>query len=477
MSRLLRHLESIEVDFEEDVRIRANLKLAMLGFPFGYFPGMTKVADYSPKAKARYFHKLASIYIEISLLELNLSVMEKDAAWDMALENMARMGKLTKQEMQNLVQQGKIRSDRLFMDDLKRELLKEMDRVGGIVVDGNNTDTIERAVHKLFLYIKGSNSKERMINAKNYINKLLNVKDEIGEPIEAYSDNLYDWLKRDKLLREEFLTDKTVGQIPVAVVRKNSHRPMRLYSHNTPEMGTIPAFMDRINGRTPVNLNFEPNSADFKVDYGKYLSQNTQNMPSQKALKGIGIVGIDRNARQQNLESLAHEVYEATDWNPINLSQSKENVDNIKDLRNAIDAKMKKKLKDTHRSQVVIAKELGLNHRLYGSDGISQYNPIRNYRSLQFNKLPPKVNRNFSPIGEHLGLVKTNTTIPQTDNNVDYKMFDSIGFNRLFRPKIIGMPNMAYEEFIANAIRSRRNTRIQILKELGYEPELLDWIE
>lgn len=46
MSRLLRHMESTEVDFEEDVRIRANLKLAMLGFPFGYFPGMTKVADF-----------------------------------------------------------------------------------------------------------------------------------------------------------------------------------------------------------------------------------------------------------------------------------------------------------------------------------------------------------------------------------------------------------------------------------------------
>ena len=194
-------------------------------------------------------------------------------------------------------------------------------------------------------------------------------------------------------------------------------------------------------------------------------------------MKGIGIVGIDRNARQQNLESLAHEVYEATDWNPINLSQSKENVDNIKDLRNAIDVKMKEKINDTHRSQVVIARELGLNHRLYGSDGISQYNPIRSYRSLQFNKLPLYANEYFSPIGEQLGLVKTNTTIPQTDNNVDYKMFDSIGFNRLFRPKVIGMPDMPYEKFIANAISARKNSRIQILKELGYEPDLLDLIE
>ena len=41
----------------------------------------------------------------------------------------------------------------------------------------------------------------------------------------------------------------------------------------------------------------------------------------------------------------------------------------------------------------------------------------------------------------------------------------------------IGMPNMTYEEFIANAIRSRRNSRIQILKELGYNSDLLDLIE
>jgi len=39
------------------------------------------------------------------------------------------------------------------------------------------------------------------------------------------------------------------------------------------------------------------------------------------------------------------------------------------------------------------------------------------------------------------------------------------------------MPNMTYEEFIANAIRARRNSRIQILKELGYNTDLLDLIE
>lgn len=159
--------------------------------------------------------------------------------------------------------------------------------------------------------------------------------------------------------------------------------------------------MNRINKRTPINLSFLPNSTDFKVDYGEYLNQNAQSISSQNSLKGIGVVGIDRNAKQQNIESLAHEVYEATDWNPINLSRSKKYVDNIKNNRNIIDSEMKRKLNDTHRSQVVVAKELGLNHRLYGNDGISQYNPIRNLRSLQFNRLPLNMNRNFSPIGEH----------------------------------------------------------------------------
>lgn len=324
MSSLFKYLKHIEFTPEEDIRLITNLKLAMLGFPFEDFPGMVKVADYNPNAKVRYFHKLASIYIDISLIDSSSSSMEKDAAWDMALENMARMGKFTKQEMQNLVRQGKIRSDRLFMDDLKRELLKEMDRVGGIVVDGNNPETIERAIHKLFLYVKGRNAAERTVNSKNYINKLLDFKDDSGNPREAYSANLFDWLKKDNLLREEFLTNKNVGQIPVAVVRKNSHRPMRLDAHNTPEKtGIISTVMNRINKRTPINLSFLPNSTDFKVDYGEYLNQNAQSISSQNSLKGIGVVGIDRNAKQQNLESLAHEVYESTDWNPINLFQSK----------------------------------------------------------------------------------------------------------------------------------------------------------
>ena len=62
----------------------------MLGFPFEDFSGIVKVADYNPNAKVRYFHKLASIYIDISLIDSSSSSMEKDAAWDMALENMAR---------------------------------------------------------------------------------------------------------------------------------------------------------------------------------------------------------------------------------------------------------------------------------------------------------------------------------------------------------------------------------------------------
>ena len=74
-------------------------------------------------------------------------------------------------------------------------------------------------------------------------------------------------------------------------------------------------------------------------------------------------------------------------------------------------------------------------------------------------------------------MVKTNVPIPQTDNNQDYYRFDLIGLNRLFKPKVIGMPNMTYEEFITNAIKARRNSRIEILKELGYDSDLLDLIE
>ncbi len=99
MSSLFKYLKHIEFKPEEDIRLITNLKLAMLGFPFEDFSGMVKVADYNPNAKVRYFHKLASIYIDISLIDSSSSSMEKDAAWDMALENMARMGKFTKQEL------------------------------------------------------------------------------------------------------------------------------------------------------------------------------------------------------------------------------------------------------------------------------------------------------------------------------------------------------------------------------------------
>ena len=95
----------------------------------------------------------------------------------------------------------------------------------------------------------------------------------------------------------------------------------------------------------------------------------------------------------------------------------------------------------------------------------------------RFNRLPFGINNYYSPIGEQLGLVKTNVPIPQTDNNQDYYRFDLIGLNRLFKPKVIGMPNMTYEEFITNAIKARRNSRIEILKELGYDSDLLDLIE
>ena len=469
----------VERNLDKDIRRLTTIKFIIRSILYEELNGMKKVANFQNK-KIQYFHKLASIYIDISLIDSSSSSMEKDAAWDMALENMARMGKFTKQEMQNLVRQGKIRSDRLFMDDLKRELLKEMDRVGGIVVDGNNPETVEKALHKFFLYIKGGNGKDRINNATDFISKLLNIKDEFGNPIDAYCDNLYGWLKKENLLRDEFLTVKNVGEIPVVVVRKNSHRTTRLDAHNTPkETGTIPTLMKSVNKKLPVNLQFVSNSPDFKVDYSEYANQsiNNQQLPSQKSLKGIGIVGIDRNAKQQNLESLAHEVYEATDWNPINLSQSRKNIDNIKDIRNSIDSKMQEKLNDTHRSQVVIAKELGVNHRLFGKDGVGEYNPLRNYRSLQFNKLPLNCNKNYSPIGEHLGLVKTNTPITGKDNNQDNLRFDSIGLNRLFKPKVIGMPDMSYEEFIANAEKVRKDYRIQIMKELGIDLKILDSIE